>query len=507
MRLPKKIFNILFSRLFIVGLMLMLQIAIVFTIVVYFSLSTFVVYLFCNLISIVVVIGLVSRDEQPDFKITWIISILSFPIFGGIFYLLFAYRRIPHKLRRQIESSHQNIHDWIPFNQLSPHHPHDALLSDYIHNLTGYPVCENTTVEYFPIGEQMFERMLEEMEKAERFIFMEFFIVKPGIMWDAVFELMSRKVSEGVEVFFMYDDIGSISTMNKKMDRAIMDAGIRLCLFNRFRPHASTMLNHRDHRKILVVDGKTAFCGGINIADEYINHLVRFGHWKDTGIMLKGDAAWPFSLMFLQQWRFASGEEVDMSNYRPNPLSPQPTDGQVQVFGDSPLDRYNVTETAYIGSIVRAERYIYITTPYLVIDNAMRQALCNAAISGVDVRIITPYHYDKWYVHVLTRSNYAALIRSGVKIYEYTPGFMHGKMFVTDDRVCMVGTCNMDFRSFHLHFECSALMYESSAIFKVKKDMLDSMKLSHLVDFIETQDVSIPVRILRAILKVFAPLM
>lgn len=512
MRILKKLFNFMFSRLFLVALMLVLQIALLIASVIYFSQTVFYIYQLFNLLSLVAMTAVVSNNENPSYKMTWIIAILTFPVIGWVFYLLFGNKRMPAKLQRRIDSSLENAHQHMPNNGLCAsalmrRDNHLALQGQYIYNIAGYPVLQTAAAVYFPLGERMFERMLAELARARRFIFLEYFIIRPGKMWDAVFAILKDKVAAGVEVRMMYDDLGSINTLPKGYDRIIRAAGIHLCIFNPFRPRVSVILNYRDHRKIMVIDGQVAFCGGINLADEYINQRLRFGHWKDTGVMLEGDAAWPFTFMFLQQWQFSTDDPVDFEAYRAPALQAPPAPGLVQPFEDSPLDEYNVTETAYLNIISRATRYVYITTPYLVIDNEMENALCTAAQSGIDVRIITPHIYDKWYVHILTRSHYSRLIRSGVKVYEYTPGFMHGKMFVSDDSVCMVGTCNMDFRSFYLHFECSVAFYYSDIVQAVKQDMLDCQKLSHLVTLEESLNTPLPVRVLRAILKIFAPLM
>ena len=516
MRIFKKIFNILFSRLFLVALMLAVQIAVVIGLVMYFSQTLFYVYLLFHILSIVAVIGVFSNNENPSYKMTWIMSILIFPVIGWAFYLMFGNKRMPHKLQQRIDASLEDTTRHMPDHsrnaaELTAADEHLALQSQYIYNISGYPLLENKAAAYFPIGEQIFERMLRELRKAKRFIFIEYFIIRPGKMWDTVFQIMKEKVTEGVEVWMMYDDLGSINTLPKGYDKIIRAAGVRLHVFNPFRPRLSVIMNHRDHRKLTIVDGRVAFCGGINLADEYINAYDRFGHWKDTGVMLKGEAAWPLTFMFLQQWQFSTDEFIDFEKYRWSgetaPVREPEAAGFVQPFGDSPLDKFNVTETAYLNIISRATKYVYITTPYLVIDNDMETALCSAAQSGIDVRIITPYIYDKWFVHILTRSHYSQLIKSGVKIYEYTPGFMHGKMFVADDNVCMGGTCNMDFRSFYLHFECSVTFYHSHIAQQVKKDILDCQAVSHLVTLEESKIAPVHIRVLRAILKLFAPLM
>ncbi len=512
MRTFKKVITFMFSRLFMVALMLVAQVGLLLVLIFAFSQVGFYAYLFLNLISLLVVLAIVSNNENPSYKITWIILILSFPIIGGVFYLLLGNKRLSESLLAQANQAIEETKEHMPANHLCDRalmqaSPSLGLQGRYIYNMSGNPLWEDMDSTFFPLGELMFERMMLEMEQAERFIFLEFFIVRPGMMWDRIFDLLKRKVAQGVEVRFMYDDIGTIRTLPKGYDNIIREAGIKLCVFNPFRPRVNMILNNRDHRKVLVIDGKAAFCGGINIADEYINAVDRFGHWKDTGVMIRGPAVWGFTFMFLQLWQFSTSDEIDFNAYRtPIDPCPPPPKGLVQVFGDSPLDRVNVTETAYRNIISRSTQYVYITTPYLVINYEMESVLCAAAESGIDVRIMTPYRYDKWYVHVLTRSHYARLIRSGVRILEYTPGFIHGKTFVCDDEICMVGTCNMDFRSFYLHFECSASFYGSDTVMAVKEDFLDCQPRCHEYTLEEAEKVPLHIRVLRVMLKVFAPL-
>ena len=506
MKLIKTLFNLMFHRVFVVAIMLLLQVALFVAGVMFLGNLAVYIYAFFEVVSLMVVIGIVSKDEKSDYKMTWIFAIMAFPLVGGIFYLIFANKYVSKQIRDEMDATEREMAHYLPSTAPIPNNADALLLSQYIYNITGFPAYAGTTSTYFPLGEGMYQQMLHQLENAKNYILMEYFIVHPGKMWDGIFEILCRKVQEGVKVYFMYDDVGSINTMPVEWILRIRNAGIHQCIFNPLRPRMNVLLNNRDHRKILVVDGETAFCGGINLADEYINQYERFGHWKDTGVMLQGDAAWPFVLMFLQLWRSASRQTLAIDDFRPKACS-RKGDGLVQGFGDSPLDQFNVSEVCYLNAITRAKKYVYITTPYLVIDYAMEQSLCSAASAGVDVRVITPMQYDKWYVHMLTQSHYEKLVRAGVKIYEYTPGFMHGKMFVADDEVCMVGTCNMDFRSFHLHFECSALFYGGQIVQDVKQDILDCQKICQQIRLEDVQNPPFHIKVMRALLKILAPLM
>ena len=512
LRAIKTIFSFMFKRLFlvaiiIIGQMLLLAVAILFA-----SQEAFYAYIFFHSMSFVVVMFIVGSKENPSYKITWIIAILLLPLVGGFFYVIFGNKRLPRRMRSITSRSINTTRDNMPPNQLEDKLWEScsglALQCSYLYNMSGYPAWQDHFSEYYPSGEEMFGSMLRELEKAQRYIFLEYFIVAPGEMWNQLFAVLRKKAAAGVEVRFMYDDLGSINKIPRGFDKAIRQAGIKLCAFNPFRPHMHPVMNHRDHRKLCLIDGTSAFCGGINIADEYINRHQRLGHWKDTGVLIKGPAVWGFVFMFLQLWELATGQPANYEHYRAEfPAQPPPdATGFVQVFGDSPLDRVSLTQTAYHNILSRATKYVYITSPYLVIDHTTEVILCAAAQSGIDVRIITPYQYDRWYIHNLTRSHYATLISAGVRIYEYSPGFMHAKSYVSDDKVCMVGTSNMDFRSLYLHFECSAAFYDSPTVLQVRDDFLRCIEDCREIT-LEQCSVALPVRALRAMLKLFAPLL
>ncbi|MCI8622890.1 MAG: cardiolipin synthase [Provencibacterium sp.] len=505
----KKLLNFLTSRMCIVTLLILAQLGFIIWLVLRLTLGSWFVSLMLQFFSVVTVVWLVSKNENPSYKLAWVIAILSFPILGIVFYFMFGNKKMPEKHSRPILEYYERIAPHLAPEQgvgeaLRLRDPMLGRQSDYIVRTAFSAPYQNTACAYCPLGEDFFRLLLEELEQAKAYIFLEYFILEPGKMWDTVFELLQRKAREGVEVRVMYDDLGSIQTLPPGYERTIAAAGIRVAVFNPFRPHVNGMLNYRDHRKICVIDGNVGFTGGINLADEYINVYPKHGHWKDTAVMLKGEAVWGLTLMFLQLWGFTAGEMPEFDRYRPTER--YPGDGFVQPFGDSPLDDQNVAEDAYMQIINGATDYVYITTPYLILDNEMVNALSMAARSGVDVRIMTPHVPDKWFVHPVTRSFYLPLIRAGVKIYEYTPGFVHAKMFVADDKVAIVGTTNMDYRSFYLHFECGVAFYFSSVVGEVKEDILSTLKRCQLVSEKEAYS-SFPVRMGRALLRVFAPLM
>lgn len=506
----KRLFGLIGDRRFIAALLIVLQALILLIAIDLLSGSARWVYRAFQMISWIMVIWLIRKEDNPAYKIPWIIMILLFPLFGGIFYLFWGNTPL-----NRARAQHRFAPAAPDFTGM-PARPADERLgagmarharrAQYIRSVTGMPVWGETATRYFPCGEEQFPAMLEALEQAERFIFMEYFIIEPGEMWDPILDILVRKVKEGVDVRLMYDDAGSISTLPRGYDKYLRSLGIRTVRFNRFVPTLNTYLNYRDHRKILVVDGNVGFMGGINIADEYINRVVRFGYWKDTGVMLRGAGVANMTETFLQMWEYATGVTVpDHSCFLPTET--RPGDGYVQPFGDSPLDEFNVGELLYMQIVNTARDYVYIATPYLILDNEMITALTAAAQSGVDVRIITPGIPDKKLVYLVTRSFYQQLHRAGVRIYEYTPGFLHGKMVVSDDDVAVVGTINMDFRSFFLHFECGTVLYGGKAVRDVRADVQDIIGMSREIDDEWFRGISWPASILASLLRVLAPLL
>ena len=365
--------------------------------------------------------------------------------------------------------------DTSPVEAIFMESPSAGFQSRYIENTAVCPPFGNTEVKYFPLGDDMFPALLEELERAEKYIFLEYFIIGEGRMWDSILEILKRKAAAGVDVRVIYDDMGCIMLLPRNYADRLRKWGIRCHVFSRYVPVLNARLNNRDHRKIGIVDGKVAFTGGVNLADEYINEKNRFGHWKDNAVMLRGDAAWSMTVMFLTMWDYldsAGAAAESYEHYRPSDYGAPVADsvGWVQPYTDNPLDSEPVGQTIYMNMINRAERYVYIMTPYLIIDGQLEAALCNAARCGVDVRIIMPGVGDKFIVYETSKSYYENLIRHGVKIYEYSPGFLHAKTFICDDKFATVGTVNLDFRSLYLHFECGAWMYRTAVIGDIKAD-------------------------------------
>ncbi len=510
----KKVVQFVFRRVVIVGLLIVLQLLALIVIQMRFSAYSSWFNGMFILASLASVLGIISSRSNPAYKIAWIVLIMAFPVFGGPFYLLFGRNKLSRHTKKKMAAISSNMaHFAAPKEslreKLMEENPIAGLQSNYIERGALCPVYEHTVCEYHELGEISWQRMLSELEKAHHYIFLEYFIIERGEMWDPILEILKRKASEGVDVRVIYDDLGSIFKLPDKYDRELEAVGIRCCVFNPFIPVINLRMNNRDHRKICVIDGHTGFTGGINLADEYINVKELHGHWKDTAIMLKGEAVWNLTVMFLTMWDFIKGEQTDYELYRPgiHQEVEYPSDGYIQPFTDNPLDNEPVGENVYLNMIEKAERYVHITTPYLIISNEMMTALTNAAKSGVDVRIITPHIPDKWYVHMVSQAHYAQLIEAGVRIFEYTPGFIHAKSFVVDGLYAVVGTINLDYRSLYLHFECATWLYRCSCIGKIEGDFLATQEVSQEITLEECKAVPAPKRLLQNLLKVFAPLM
>ena len=507
----KKILRFLTQRVVLTALLILIQALLLFGII--WKLNNYFIYFyaFSVLLSLLLTLRIINNKSNPAFKIAWLIPILLFPVLGGLVYLVFGSDRTGKYIRNKMGRIEKEMQDGISkANERSgiEKMPPDVVnQSHYISNSAHCPPYKNTTVEYLPMGEVKFERMVQELKKAKRYIFMEYFIIQEGTMWNTILDVLEEKAKEGVDVRVIYDDMGCILTLPTGYEKTLREKGIQCQIFNPFIPILSSHFNTRDHRKICVIDGNVGFTGGINLADEYINGYEKHGHWKDTAILLKGEAVFSLTTMFLSMWDYLIKKEgEDYAAYYPDSWD-ENAQGIVQPFADNPLDDEAVGETVYLNLINKAKRYVYITTPYLILSNEMVTAMNTAAKSGVDVRIITPHVPDKWYVHAVSRSYYEMLVEAGVKIYEYTPGFVHAKTFVVDDEYAVVGTINLDYRSLYLNFECAAWMYKASCVTDVRDDFLKTQQMSQEITLEECRNISIPRRLGRSVLRVLAPLM
>lgn len=467
------------------------------------------------LLSFAAVVWILNDSSNPAYKLAWVIPILIFPLFGGIFYLFFGKTRLSRGMQRRMQEAAAAVPPLTHrgednLQKLKDEDSSAALQSRYLSEKAGYPLWANTETEYLPTGEAAFKRIVESLKTAERFIFLEMFIIGEGRMWDTILGVLAEKAAQGLDVRVMYDDFGCLRRLPPRYDKKLEALGIRCAVFNPIKPYLSFSYNHRDHRKILIIDGHIAFTGGINFADEYINEFKRFGLWKDNAIMLRGGAAASFTRMFLQLWGYARRKgqsDPDSAEFLVLPPQTAASDGFVQPYGDSPLDDETVGENVYLNLIAKARRYLYITTPYLILDNETLTALVLAAKSGVDLRIITPHIPDKWYVHAVTRANYKALLAGGVKIFEYTPGFIHSKTFVADDLCGAVGTINLDFRSLFLHFECGVWLYGCRSLLAMRDDFLATLEQCQEVTLKELNSIGLHRKAAGWLLRLFAPLL
>lgn len=495
-----------------------------------------------DVIAVALALYIANKDMRTSYRMSWIFLVLFLPIFGIPAYFIFGRSGLTKKTRRKMEAVadkvvEYRVEDYKTIQALQQENFYAFQQSHYISARAGYPIYKEEDSNYYSCGEKLYPQLLADLESAKHFIFLEYFIIEQGKMFDPIVNILECKAKEGVEIRLIYDDVGCIQTLPPKFYQVLQAKGIRCAAFNPFRPVLSIIMNNRDHRKITVIDGKIAYTGGFNLADEYINEKEKFGYWKDAGIRLTGACVWNFTSMFLEIWDYITKTEDDYAFYRKasipqlgeitrkHLLAQKATDmpvaasysdavephvtgaGFVQPYCDSPLDHEDVGENVYLNLIGHAKHYVYIFTPYLIIGSEMVTALVNASKCGVDVRIVVPGIPDKKLVYLLTQANFAYLIKGGVKIYKYAPGFIHSKCFVVDDVYAAVGTINLDYRSLYLHFECGTFMYRTKAVMQVKQDALATIDQSLLVTLSECQSKKLIVRMFMGALKLFAPLL
>lgn len=512
--LIRKLMKLLSSRLIFTMLLILLQLVLFFVILFQLSGAFIYFYVVLYIVSILMVIYLINEDSKsPSLKLPWILLIVLIPLVGGIAYLFFGRNAVEHeaiKRRTEVDSKLKEINSNNDLeNELKEINPYYATQAHYIHSVSNAVVYKHTHSEYLPLGEVMFDKLCEILRNAKHYIFLEFFIIEEGYMFDTVLEILKQKVREGVDVRIIYDDLGCINTLPNGYYRKLESYGIKCGVFNPFKPVLSIVHNNRDHRKIVVVDGYMGINGGINLADEYINKKERFGHWKDTAIYLEGEAVHNLTLLFLENWYYCGYDLDDYKQYSPLMYMPATIeeDGYYQSYGDSPLDDELCGQNVYMNVLNEAVDYVYITTPYLIIDYEFLNSIKMAAKRGVDVRIITPHIPDKWYVHMLTRAYYGTLLQAGVRIYEYTPGFIHAKTMVADDKEAICGTINLDYRSLVHHYECATIMYNCASCKDIKNDFLETVKKSEEITLDTLPKHNILYDVIMNILKLFASLM
>lgn len=508
-----RLLRFIFSRLTVVIFLMLVQAGVIFAALVYFDNNYAVFQAVSVVLSAAAIIYIINQDISSAFKIAWILPIAFLPIFGIALYVLFAKKPLPERSRERFAGLLHRYKLSISgmqssSSELARENPSAGKQSYYLEHSAFAPLFRGTDTQFFSPGEKLHEAMLEKLRGARRYIFLEYYIVEPGVMWDSILEVLRQKALEGLDVRFIYDDMGCIITLPNHYYRQMESAGIKCCTFHRLQPVLTGTINNRDHRKICVIDGEVAFTGGVNLADEYINQVVRFGHWLDCGVMVHGPAAYSFTLMFLSMWCYLRSDRDDPASFLPSAGAFDGLEGAgfVQPYSDTPMDEEAVGETAYINMISQARRSICICTPYLVIDNELSGALESAAKCGVDVRMITPGVPDKWYVHAVTRSYYGPLLRAGVRIYEYTPGFIHSKTMVCDGKYGICGTINLDYRSLYLHHECAVWMYRTRAVEQMSEAFERTLPKCVEITSELNSKRPLPQKVGQSLLRLFAPL-
>lgn len=503
--------KMIFSRSGLILLLLIVQFLFLFSIFKWFGDFLPHIYGGVFVFTLFMLLYLLNCSMDPTAKISWLIIEMLLPVFGALLFI-FTRKNIGHgALKKRFQELNDDKDELVPqcdqvLQELEKINPAVVNLSHYVSQTGCYPIYNNTAVKYFPLGEDKFKEMLIQLEKAKDFIFMEYFIINEGKMWGDILEILARKVKEGVDVRVLYDGTCELSTLPHDYPKRMASLGIKCKMFAPIKPFVSTHYNYRDHRKILVIDGKVAFNGGVNLADEYINEYVKYGHWKDTAVMVEGEAVRSFTRMFLHMWNLDE-KNPEFKPFLDAEVSPVKCKGFVMPYGDCPLDDDKVGEQVYIDMLNRAEKYIYIMTPYLILDSDLENTLKYTAKRGVDVRLILPGIPDKYIPFSLALTHYKTLIESGVKIFEYTPGFVHAKVFVTDNREAVVGTINLDYRSLYHHFECATYMYDTECIPEIREDFLKTEEKCRTITLDVIKKEPLKRKLLGPIAKVAAPLM
>ena len=508
-----RFFKLFFSKFLFVFIAICFQIFVFIATNFYLSSTFWWVNYWFSFLAFIIFLAIINKDKPASFKLPWVAIVLFVPIVGIAIYILFGNYTLSRKARKAIKKEDKKLIRFCKKNK-------ETMDKLYIENKKAYgqacyiertcflPTYENCYNEFLPTGEDFFKSLVENLKTAKKYIFMEYFIIGEGYVWDTVLEVLRKKVKEGVEVRLMYDGTCSISLLPYEYPKQLREYGIQCKEFGPIVPILSTSQNNRDHRKICVIDGKVAFTGGVNLADEYINKKVRFGHWKDTAIKIEGDAVQSFTMMFLQMWNITERQPEDYAKYL---TEKQPgfsrKDGYIIPYGDSPFDHENVGEEVYFHILNHAKKYVHIMTPYLILDNEMIDALTRAAKGGIEVQIIMPHIPDKPYAFYLAKTYYEELIAGGVEIYEYTPGFVHAKVFTSDDDTATVGSINLDYRSLYLHFECGVFIYRNPVVRDIEKDFQETLAKCQKVTMTEVRNRSTFVKIYGQVLRIVAPLM
>lgn len=513
----KRFCRLIFSRYFFSAIMIVLELSVLLLWLFGIWQNSIYALIIGYLVNFIAVLNLITKDTNPEYKIPWLIILIAVPLFGTVLYTLFYSRPMSRRegeLMKELyyDLKGQEDKEVLEKTLLELRAENERAAGDALSILNDdafSKIYRDSGCSYLKIGEEYFEKMLFLISRAKRFVFLEYFIISEGNMLSRLLDVLFKKADSGVEVRIMYDDLGSMKTLSKKFEKALQDSKISALRFNKISPSLSTAHNNRNHRKICVIDGEWAFTGGVNIADEYINEKARFGHFKDGGVLVFGHAVEGFTRQFLCDWALVKKEKEDMSGYLSSFNSAEISDtGYYIPFGSGPKPTYKreVGKRAILNLVNRSEKYLFITTPYLIIDHELTEAIRGAARRGVFVKIITPKIPDKRIIKIMTKSSYPYLLESGVKIYEYTPGFIHEKLIICDDVYMLTGTINLDYRSLVHHYENALWIYNSKEILTARDEFLKTISLSKEIEKSEAE-LNRAERLIRSLVRVFAPLL
>ena len=455
------------------------------------------------------VIYIIYKDQNAAYKIVWIILLMFLPIAGFVAYLLWGNNKSPKYIKEEINKNDNKTRIILP--------QYEEIIDDiknldrkkeakFIINGTSYPIYNNKKIEYLKIGEEYYEKLLKDLKQAKEYILIEYFIISDGKMWNEIYEILKEKRKQNVKIYIIFDALGSLFKKPKHLKEQLEEANIEYLAFNPLTTFIRSYINYRDHRKIVVIDGKVGYTGGINIGDEYINLTHRLGHWKDCGVRIEGEAIKSLISIFFTLWNM-NKENVNYESYINEIEQTSKEQGYVIPFSDNPHNKINPMQNTYINIINNAKKYIYIMTPYLILDSETEQALINTSLSGINIKIITPYIPDKKLVNACTKSFYGKLLEAGIEIYEYKPGFIHSKVILSDDEVSIVGTANFDFRSFYLNYECGIWMYSTKEELNIKQDFEETLKQCEKIELKVWEKRKLDIRIIEALLRLISPLL
>lgn len=502
----KKLFRVIFGRTLFLVLSILMQAIVLFLFMMKFSEYVLVYFSFAGIIAILFCAHVANLDMNPNMKMSWITVIMALPVFGMMFYLFVSIQPSAKRINKRMNYLLEETKPYLKQKTILEENSDLTGLARYMNEYAGFPIYNNSDVKYFSSGEEKFAELIEQLKKAEKYIFLEYFIIDEGKMWDTILEILKEKAAAGVEVRLMYDGTCMFALLPHSYPKDMEKLGINCRIYAPIRPALATYQNNRDHRKIVVIDGRVAFTGGINLADEYINEINRFGHWKDTAVMVTGEAVRSFTIMFLQIWNLGDKDGEDYEKYLTE-VSVTNEKGYVMPYGDQPFDKENIGEYVYMDIINKAKKYVYIMTPYLILDNEMLTCLEQASKRGVDVKIMMPHITDKPSAYYIARTYYPKLIDRGIEIYEYTPGFVHAKTFVSDDKRAVVGTINMDFRSLYLNLECAAYMENVRAVADIYDDYVKTLEKCQLITMENCDKYNPILKLLGKLMWIIAPLM